>query len=69
VFKTWRIVLDLTAGSGSIMSACEQLGRIAERHELELFSSLPCNVILITFIIPKRRIQSDSKSDKSDSTI
>lgn len=41
--KIGDIVLDLTAGSGSIMSACEQLGRIAYMCDYE---PVFCQVIL-----------------------
>lgn len=41
------IVLDLTAGSGSILSACEQLGRTAYLNELE---PVFCQVIINRFL-------------------
>ena len=41
--KPGDVVLDLTAGSGSILSACEQLGRIAYMCDYE---PVFCQVIL-----------------------
>jgi len=45
--KPGDIVLDITAGSGSILSACEQLGRTAYLCELE---PVFCQVIINRFI-------------------